>query len=152
MLRGLVLAALLPSAVAGGNLGVTAAPSRPFAGQRVAVYATGQVDTRGRLYVFRNLDRRCAVSERGERGLGRRARALHAPVKVEGAFEFRTGYVPRRPGRREWVCSYLYSIVCEAGGLNCAPELGLPPDAGYFENRVSVRARPGPARGSPARR
>src|SRR5437763_16790898 len=69
MLRGLVLAALLPSAVAGGNLGVTAAPSRPFAGQRVAGYATGQVDTRGRLYVFRHLDRRCAVSERGERGL-----------------------------------------------------------------------------------
>ncbi len=123
------------AAVAGGNLAVTTAPLRPKVGQRVYVRSTGQVgDTGGRLYIFRNTSKPCAVSADGERRRGIRlaARPIH------DSFDFTTSYVPRR-ARTEWVCGSLYAITCDAAGRDCGPATGLPPDAGYDYVRMTVR-------------
>ena len=137
MLRGLALLA----AVAGGNLAVTTSPAHPRAGARVGVYATGQVgDTGGRLYLFRNVGTRCADSVSAQRALGRKARPLGKPLDVDGAFETRVSYLPRRAGR-EWVCGYLYANTCDELLKTCGPAVGLPPDAGFSRTRVTVRAR-----------
>lgn len=126
----------LVAAVAGGNLVVTTAPSRPHVGHRVAVRATGQVgDTGGRLWVYR--DRvGCATTVRGERRRG----TLMASRPITGSFDFEAYFRPRRTGT-VWVCGYLYAITCDAAGQNCGPATGLPPDAGFSRARVRVRAR-----------
>ncbi|MFL5893976.1 MAG: hypothetical protein ACJ76Z_02540 [Thermoleophilaceae bacterium] len=144
----MALVVALAAALAGGNLGVTTAPRHPVAGSPVRVYATGQVgDTGGRLYVFHNLSRPCADTASGER---RRGRLVHPAMAVDGAFELRTRFVPHRAGP-QWVCSYLYAITCEAGGTDCGPAVGVPPDAGFSRNRISVRP-PRRASASRARR
>ena len=136
MLAALVLAA----AVAGGNLAVTAAPSKPHAAHRVVVRATGQVgDSGGRLYLYRNLGTRCRSSADAERSLGRRAIRLVRPRAIASTFDFHTSYRAGRAGTREWVCGYLYAISCDAAGNNCGAATGLPPDAGYSSASVRVR-------------
>ncbi|MEA2495416.1 MAG: hypothetical protein QOJ29_3327 [Thermoleophilaceae bacterium] len=125
----------LLAAVAGGNLAVTTAPERPRVGQRVEVRSTGQVGDRGRLYLYRNLHKPCAQSARGERQIGIRL----ASRPIVSTFDFTVVYRPRRV-RREWICGYLYAITCDAAGRNCAPATGLPPDAGFSQVRVRVRA------------
>jgi hypothetical protein len=136
MILGLALAA----AVAGGNLAVTVSP-RPVAGRPVQVRATGQVGDTGWLFVFRNRGAACGATVLAERQLHSRARSLHVPIRMEGSFEFRVSYVPRRAGR-EWVCSYLYATTCDAASGKCGPATGLPPDAGFSRNRVRVKAAP----------
>jgi hypothetical protein len=133
----MVALALLMAAVAGGNLAVTTAPETTRVGHRVAVRATGQVgDSGGRLWIYR--DRKgCAVSARGE---GRRG-ALMTSRPITGSFDFQAAFRPRRTGR-VWICGYLYAITCDAAGRNCAPATGLPPDAGFSQAVVRVRARP----------
>jgi hypothetical protein len=131
-LVGAIIAIAL--AVAGGNLAVTTSPARPRVGQRVYVYLTGQVGKTGRLYVFRNLHHSCGATERAERHLGTRL-AVH---DVNAAFDYTVVYRPR-VARREWVCSYLYGESCDAAGQNCGIATGLPPDAGFSQNRVRVR-------------
>ncbi len=123
------------AAVAGGNLAVTAAPTKPRTGQRVEVRATGQVGDHGRLYLYRNTSRSCADSARGERGRG----TLLASHRINQTFDFEIAYRPHR-ARREWVCGYLYAISCDAAGRNCGAATGLPPDAGFSQVRVRVRA------------
>jgi hypothetical protein len=135
VLTALVLAA----AVAGGNLAVTISP-HPVAGHPLQVRATGQVGDHGRLYVYRNQGRSCAASVDAERALVGVARRLHRPLAINGSFDFRTSYVPKRASSREWVCAYLYAITCDASGQHCGPALGLPPDAGFSRVRVRVRA------------
>ena len=137
MLLGLAMAA----AVAGGNLAVTIS-SHPHVGERLGIYATGQVGDRGWLYIYRNTGARCAASVEEQRALGRKVRRLHAPYAVRGSFAHRTSYIPRRVGSRSWICSYLYAITCDAAGQNCGPALGLPPDAGFSRIRVRVKAAP----------
>jgi hypothetical protein len=145
-----ILGLALAAAVAGGNLAVTTS-SHPVVGRPVQVRATGQVGDKGRLYVYLNRGPGCAASSDQERALGRSVRRLHAPLPVEGSFDFRTSFVPRRTATRMWVCSYLYAITCDAAGRNCGPATGLPPDAGFSRVRVRVRAAPHASR-SAARR
>ena len=136
----MLVALALAAAVAGGNLAVTAAPSHPRSGHRVAVRSTGEVGhTGGRLYLYRNLGVRCGTSVVDERHMGRRARALVKPRPIHDSFDFTTHYRAGRAGTREWVCGYLYAITCDAAGNNCAPAIGLPPDAGFSRALVKVR-------------
>jgi hypothetical protein len=132
---GLIVALAL--AVAGGNLAVTTAPETTRVGHRVAVRATGQVgESGGRLWIYR--DRKaCAVSVSGERRRG----TLMTTRPISGSFDFEAFLRPRRTGRI-WICGYLYAITCDAAGRNCGPATGLPPDAGYSEAVIRVRARP----------
>lgn len=125
---------LLAAAVAGGDLGVTSSPARPVVGHRVAIVATGQVSHGGRLYIYRNTSRSCTQTVAGERQRGIRlvARNVNAP------FEIHASYVPHRV-RREWVCSYLYSVVCDAMGNDCGVPTGLPPDAGFSQIPERIR-------------
>ena len=128
--------------MAGGNLALTTSTQHPHPGQRVRVHATGQVgDSGGRLYLYRNLGRRCAVSELGERDMGRRAARLRRPVAINQTFDLGASYRAGHAGTREWVCGYLYAITCDAAGDNCAPAVGLPPDAGFFSVPIRVRRR-----------
>jgi hypothetical protein len=135
MLVGLALAA----AVAGGNLAVTAPPHPPF-GRYVTIRATGQVGRDGELYTYRNRGAPCGVSRDAEEALGRsKALELHAPHKVERAFEFRTDYLPTLFGVSEWICSYLYASTCDVATGQCGSATGLPPDAGFSRTRLSIR-------------
>jgi len=127
----MALAAVV-AAVAGGQLAVSISPSHPRAGQRVDVALTGQVGDTGRLYVYRNRSQRCAATVSGERHIGTRA----ASWPIQEPFEKHVRFVARRQG---WVCVYLYAITCDAAGHNCAPAVGLPPDAGFAQVRVRVR-------------
>src|SRR3954452_24167950 len=122
------MAALLAilAAVAGGNLGVTVNTQRPVVGHRVYVRSTGQVDSTGRFYVFRNRSARCGQTARSEAGRG----VALAIMPVRESCDRPVSFPPRRV-RREWVCVYLYSISCDAAGHNCGPATGLPPDAGF---------------------
>src|SRR3954452_14582002 len=130
------MAALLAilAAVAGGNLGVTVNTQRPVVGHRVYVRSTGQVDSTGRFYVFRNRSARCGQTARSE---ARRGVAL-AVKPVRESFDMTVRFTPHRV-RDEWVCVYLYSIICDAAGGNCAAATGLPPDAGFAQVRIRVR-------------
>jgi hypothetical protein len=125
----------LVAAVAGGQLGVTAAPMKPRIGQRVAVSATGEVGASGgHLYIYR--DRKgCRADARGERRRG----TLMASVPIRSSFELHRSFKPARSGSI-WVCGYLYAITCDAAGRNCGPATGLPPDAGFSQLRVRVRS------------
>ena len=138
----MLIALALAAAVAGGNLAVTIS-SHPVVGRAVKVYATGQVgDTGGTLYVYRNVGRYCGVTVADERRMGgRAAHRLHDPIPIRGSFAFRTSFVPRVVGRKEWVCGYLYATTCNADGTNCGPATGLPPDAGFSRVRVRVGRR-----------
>ncbi len=129
-----VILAIL-AAVAGGNLAVTAAPEKPRVGHRLAVRATGQVGDKGHLYIYRETGRICGQSARAERRAGVRM----ASLPVEGSFDFEVFHVPRRTGRL-LVCGYLYADTCDAAGQNCGPAIGLPPDAGFSQVRLRVRA------------
>ena len=133
----MVLILALVAAVAGGNLVITTAPTKPRVDQRVAVRATGQVGDRGgRLYIYR--DRHgCLATSRAERRRG----VLLATRPITASFDFEVSFRPRREGRI-WVCGYLYAITCDAAGRNCGPAVGLPPDAGFSPVPVRVRARP----------
>ena len=124
---------------------MTAAPTKPRVGQRVVVSATGQVGDRGgHLYIYR--DRKgCLASARAERRRG----VLMASVPINGTFELRRSFRPRRGGSI-WVCGYLYAITCDAGGRNCGPATGLPPDAGFTHVRVRVRSSSQAAKASAA--
>jgi hypothetical protein len=122
------------AAVAGGNLVVTTAPNHPHVGGRVIVRSTGQVNDKGRFWLYRNLHSKCAASQSGEPGRG----ILLARRSPNGSFDFTTSYRARR-ARTEWVCGYLYAISCDAAGRNCGAATGLPPDAGWFQVRVRVR-------------
>jgi hypothetical protein len=134
-----LIALALAAAVAGGNLAVTIS-SHPVAGKPVKVYATGQVgDSGGWLYIYRNVGRYCGVTVQDERRMGRAAHRLHDPIPITGSFAFRTSFVPRVVGRKEWVCGYLYATTCDAAGKNCGPATGLPPDAGFSRVRVRVK-------------
>lgn len=121
------------AAVAGGQLAVSMSPLHPRAGQRVDVAMTGQVGDRGALYVYRNGAHRCAATAAGERGIGRRL----AEWPIDQPFESHARFVARRAG---WVCVYLYAITCDAAGNDCAPAVGLPPDAGFAQVRVKLRS------------
>jgi hypothetical protein len=122
----------LVAAVAGGQLAVSMTPPHPRVGQRVDIAMTGEVGDRGHLYVYRNLSRRCAATVSGERGRGKRL----ASWPIDAPFEKHVRFAGRRSS---WVCVYLYAITCDAAGNNCAPALGLPPDAGFAQVRVRVR-------------
>ena len=124
------------AAVAGGSLGVTMNTTRPRVGQRAIVSMTGQVADKGHLYVYRNLTRRCSDTVAGERRTGRRM----ANWPVSRPFDHTVSFTPRRV-MTQWVCVYLYSITCDAAGNNCAPAIGLPPDAGFSQVRIRVRPR-----------
>jgi hypothetical protein len=128
-----MLALAIVAAVAGGSLAVTTSPRHPHVGHALHVAATGEVGDRGRLYIYRNTSRACAQSARGERrrGILLVTRALDAPFEIELA------YMPRR-ARREWVCSYLYGVACDAAGRNCAIPTALPPDAGFSQIPVRI--------------
>jgi hypothetical protein len=125
--------------VAGGNLAVTA-PSHPPLGRYVTIHATGQVGRDGELFTYRNRRAQCGVSRDAEEALGpSKARELHAPHKVQGAFEFRTTYLPTLFGVSEWICSYLYASTCDIATGQCGLATGLPPDAGFSKIRLSIR-------------
>jgi hypothetical protein len=126
----------LLAAVAGGNLAVTTAPSRPHVGSRIQVRSTGDVNDSGRLYIFRNTRHPCADTADGERRIGSRL----AVRPITGSFDFTLSYLARR-AQREWVCGYLYAISCDAAGRNCGAATGLPPDAGFDYVRLRVRPR-----------
>ena len=118
MAFGAVLA--IAAAVAGGNLAVTAAPTRTYPGHRVVVRATGQVgDSGGRLYLYRNLGTGCRASVDAEHRLGRGKVPIGRPRAIPSTFDFSTSYRAGRGGTREWVCGYLYVINCDAAGNNC---------------------------------
>lgn len=130
-----MLALALLAAVAGGNLAVTAAPTRPHVGHQVIVRATGQVGDTGHFYLYRARGSSCAATAQGERRRGVRV----ASRRIDGSFDFEVSFTPRRVGRL-WICGYLYADTCDAAGQNCGPATGLPPDAGFSQVRVSVRA------------
>src|SRR5262249_14922153 len=119
------------------ELAVTTAPSRPHVGGRVHISATGQVNQAGgRLYIYRNVRRGCADTQREERHRG----ILLVERRIDSSFDVEKSYVAN-VARTEWVCSYLYGITCDAVGRNCAPAVGLPPDAGWSQLRIRVRPR-----------
>jgi hypothetical protein len=129
VIRGLVVAALV-AAVAGGNLLVTTT-EHPMVWRTVRVLMTGEVRGKGTLYVYRNLDGvKCGNSRDDQEALGRRARELMKPLRVEAGFDAEASYVPARFGVRESVCAYLYTDE---------QSTGLPPDAGYSDSEVRVR-------------
>jgi hypothetical protein len=132
--RSVVVILMLAAAVAGGELAVTTGPPHPRVGHKVYAYATGEVGSSGRLYVYRNTASACAATARGERRRG----TLLASYSLKGSFDYTISYTPRRV-RREWVCSYLYGTTCDAAGNNCGIPTGLPPDAGFSQNVVRVR-------------
>ena len=134
MLQGLVIGAML-AAVAGGNLAVTTAPEHPRVNHRVTIRATGQVGDTGHLYIYRETGRTCAASARGEARRGVRM----ASKPITGSFDLVLFHVPRRAGRL-LICAYLYANTCDAAGEHCGPATGLPPDAGFSQARVRVRA------------
>jgi hypothetical protein len=122
------------AAVAGGQLAVSMQPARPQVGHRIDIAMTGQVGDKGRLYVYRNRSARCSATAAGERRIGVRI----ASWRITQPFEHHVRFTPRQV-RTEWVCAYLYAITCDAAGHNCAPAVGLPPDAGFAQVRVKVR-------------
>jgi hypothetical protein len=127
----------LAIAVAGGELAVSTAPTRPHVGERIHISATGSVNQAGgRLYIYRNVHKACADTQRAERSRG----ILLAEKKINSNFDVERSYVPHI-ARTEWVCSYLYGITCNAAGRDCAPAVGLPPDAGWSQLRIRVRPR-----------
>jgi hypothetical protein len=122
------------AAVAGGNLAVTVNTQKPRVGHRVYVRSTGQVDAKGRYYVFRNRRAPCGQTARSEAKRGVRL----AVKPITESFDLTLSYKPRVV-RREWICAYLYSISCDAAGNNCGAATGLPPDAGFAQVRIRVR-------------
>jgi hypothetical protein len=148
MLLGLALAA----AVAGGNLAVTA-PARPPVWRYVTILATGQVGRDGTLFMYRNRGAPCAATRDDEEALGRsKAVEVHEPLSIQGSFELKATYLPRRFGVTEWVCSYLYAEACDVATGQCGAATGLPPDAGFSKTRLSIRfaVPPGWKAGSPS--
>ncbi|MEA2424146.1 MAG: hypothetical protein QOH13_556 [Thermoleophilaceae bacterium] len=135
------------AAVAGGNLAVTSSPARPHVGRRVVFRATGQVGDKGHLYLYRETGRNCGQSAGAERRRGVRM----VSRAIDGSFDLQVFHTPRRTGRL-LVCAYLYADACDAAGQNCGPATGLPPDAGFAQIRVRVRAaaaRPSGSRATP---
>ena len=122
------------AAVAGGQLAVSMRPVHPRVGRRTDIAMTGSVGDKGWLFVYRNQSRRCSATARGERNIGRRV----GNWAISRPFEHHVVFTPRR-AHTEWVCAYLYAVSCDAGGGNCGPATGLPPDAGFAQVRVRVR-------------